>query len=442
MRLFGTSGIRGVVGADVTAELAARLGACLVRGNGWRVVIGRDSRTTGPMLEDALASGVISAGGIARRIGIAPTPTTALAAKNWGDCGVMVTASHNPPEYNGFKLFDGNGREAGREEEERIEREVGSPAKPDWRAMGREERVETAIREHVSLALSLVDTRLISEKAPKVLLDCGNGAGSLATPYALRMAGCRVVTVNSEPSGFFSRGLEPNLENLKETGAMVKACGADLGLAHDGDADRTVVMDEEGALLGLDVQLAIMTAEILRRKKGTVVSTIEAGLTVKEAAEGAGGALCVTKVGSVHVSREMARTGAVFGGEPCGEYIYHGGVPVPDGVLSALKFVELYCARGSLKVAASGIGPGFVRRAKFPAKDREASMKRIAPEILKAFPGRAFSEDGIRVDFDGGWVLVRASGTEPIIRLTAEADSAARLESVFDKAEAIVKALA
>ncbi|MDD5318056.1 MAG: phosphoglucosamine mutase [Candidatus ainarchaeum sp.] len=442
MSLFGTSGIRGVVGTAVTPQLAFRLGACVVNGKGARVVVGRDTRTSGRMLENALVSGILSAGGNALRAGVASTPATSLAAKTHGDCGVMITASHNPPEYNGFKLFGKGGGEAGKAEEERIEREICSAKAPkpvSWDAVGRDEKLFSAAREHVDLALSLVDVRLIRRKAPKVLVDCGNGAACAEMPFALREAGCKVFAVNAEQSGLFARGLEPSAENLAETSEMARALGADLSIAHDGDADRAVVLDEKGGLLGLDAQLALMVKEELARKKGAIVSTIEAGLLVRRAAEKSGGKLAATKVGSVHVAREMARLGAEFGGEPCGEYVFRGGAPVPDGIVAGLKFVECFCRHGSLREAAARLGKSHVRRAKYPAKDKAAAMKRIAPEIRRAFKGKIFAEDGIRVDFPGGWVLARASGTEPLVRITAEAESSEKLEAVFSKAEAAVK---
>ena len=455
MALFGTSGIRGVIGREITPELAFRLGACLVRRIGWRVVVARDARTSGLMLENALAAGVMSAGGNVVRIGIAPTPTTALASRNYGDCGVIITASHNPPEYNGFKLFNSEGKEAGREEEQRVEREIGvgqeergtgEGRRPSavsrvakWNEVGRDEKNRMALKEHVEKVLALVDVALIRKKSPKVVVDCGNGAASVIMPYALREAGCKVVGVNAEPSGVFARGVEPNAENLRETAAIVKAVGADLGIAHDGDADRAIVIDENGELLGLDAQLAMMCEEELGKKKGVVVSTIEASMGVKEAIEKGGGKFAITKVGSVHVAREMGRLGAVFGGEPCGEYIFAGGVPVPDGILAGLKFVEMWCRKGSLGKLKSKMKSYPMRRAKFPAKERGKAMQTIAPEVKKAFKGKFYEEDGVRVDFEGGWLLVRASGTEPIVRITAEAKDEKLLAKAFAKAEGIVK---
>lgn len=440
---FGTSGIRGRFGEEVTPELAMGLGRTVVERKGVRVVVGRDARSTGPLLENALVSGIIAAGGTALMAGIVPTPTLSFAVRNHGDCGVMITASHNPPEYNGFKLLGKDGGEVGKEHEGKMEEELGRTAKiPDWKGMGDAVRLEGAVREHMDLLLGLVDVGLIRKKSPKVVVDCGNGAASVIMPYALREAGCRVVAVNAEPSGFFARGLEPNEENLRETAAIVRAVSADLGIAHDGDADRAIAIGENGELLGLDAQLALVAGEELAKKKGKVVSTIEASLAVKEAVEKAGGELAVTRVGSLHVAGEMGKVGAVFGGEPCGEYIFRGGVLMPDGILAGLKFVELFCRKGSLAKLREGVETYPIKRAKFPSKDKEKAMRGIAPAIKKEFKGKFFEEDGIRVDFEGGWVLVRASGTEPIIRITAEAREEGLLKESYGKAEAVVKRFA
>jgi phosphoglucosamine mutase len=438
---FGTSGIRGRFGTEITASLAIQLGACLAEKG--RIVVGRDTRTSGELLENALVSGITAASGDVVRIGIAPTPTLALAAKKFSATGVMITASHNPPDYNGFKLFNSSGEEIGSEEERKIEEKLAKGVKIEvkWDAVGREIRDKSAIYEHIGLALSLVDVAAIRKKAPKVVVDCGNGAASVIMPYALRQAGCKVVAVNAEPSGFFARGLEPNEENLRQTSEMVKAVGADLGIAHDGDADRAIIIDENGKLLGLDAQLAMMCGEILHAKKGVVVSTIEASLCVKEAVEKAGGKLAITKVGSLWCAREMKKQKAVFAGEPCGEYIFSGGVPVPDGILSGLKFVELFCKKGKLGSLREKIKAYPMRRAKYAAREKDAAMKRIAPELKKAFKGKVSDEDGIRADFEGGWLLVRASGTEPVIRITAEAKSEEKLKEIFGKAEGIVRRL-
>jgi phosphoglucosamine mutase len=431
--MFGTSGIRGIFNKDVTAELALEVGMSLFTDEQKTLFIGRDTRPSGIVLENALAAGALSAGGDVVRLGIAPTPTISYASRS--SLGAMITASHNPPEYNGIKLFE-NGEEITREAEKKIERIVKERS---WvlREPGKDSSLSSAVKEHSSLILGAVDTSLIGKKKPKVLVDAGNGAGGVIMPYVLREAGCRVVTLNCEPSGFFSRPLEPNAQNLQQASEAVRAMGADLAIAHDGDADRAVILDEKGELLGLDTQLALMCSQILKEKKGPVITTVEASLAIREAIESGGGKAIVTSVGSLHVAQTLVRNRGIFGGEPCGEYIFPKNHLVPDGIMAGLKFAELFCSIGSLHLAAEKITKYPMKRAKYPCRDKGKAMSAIA-EKAKSLGGKANSEDGIRLDFEDSWVLMRASGTESIIRITCEHKDKKGLEALFSKAEKIV----
>ncbi|MCX6778415.1 MAG: phosphoglucosamine mutase [Candidatus Micrarchaeota archaeon] len=442
MGLFGTSGIRGKFGEFVTPELALKVGKAIVERQGEKVFVGRDTRLSGPVIEAALVAGVVSAGGEAVRLGVAPTPTVALAGRD--SKAVMITASHNPPDYNGMKIF-GKGGEVQREFERRVEFKVEKGiGAARWDELGSESFDDGAVRRHMDAALAHADVGLIRKKAPKVLIDCGNGAGCSITPYVLREAGCRVVGVNADKSGIFARGLEPNAENLSETCRLVKACGADIGIAHDGDADRAVAIDENGEMVGLDAQLALMCGYLLGKGgKGTgkgkdVASTVEASLAVRESVEKAGGRLHITRVGSLDVANAIREKGCFFGGEPCGEYIFPEEVMVPDGVLCALKLVEMTCALGKLSALRKKVKIYPMRRSKYECRDKEKAMRAIR-EKMKAFEGRMHTIDGIRVDFENGWVMVRPSGTEPAIRITCEHRNAKGLEKVFKQAEGIVK---
>jgi len=436
MALFGTSGIRGVFGKEVTTELALKVGRAVVQAIDERVVIARDSRKSGSSLENALAAGVLEAGGEVLRAGIAPTPALALASKRQACAGAMITASHNPPEYNGIKLFE-RGSELSAKGEERVEKGMArdggkrAPGSPDVRLDG-------VVEDHLELILSGVDAAKIASRAPKVVVDAANGAGSVATPYALRMAGCRVVSLNCDISGKFARGLEPNEDNLKRTGAFVRACGADFGVAHDGDADRCVILDEKGRLLGLDAQLALMVGEVLERSRGPIVTTVEASLAVREAVEERGGELVVTPVGSRRVAEAMRKCNALFGGEPCGEYIFRGELVVPDGVATALKFAEIFSEKGRPSALASTVRAYPLRRAKIPCRDKEKAMGAIRRHAGK-LGGKMNLADGVRIDLEDGWLLIRPSGTEPVIRITCEHRSDEGLDALYAKAEAIVK---
>jgi len=244
--------------------------------------------------------------------------------------------------------------------------------------------------------------------------------------------------VNSEPSGIFSRSLEPNSENLQDACSVVRSTGADIGVGYDGDGDRVLVIDERGEVLGLDEQLAMLSGYIAK-DGGTVVSTFEASLAVREAVEKKGGKLLITEVGSRNVADLIRANGAVFGGEPCGEYIFPEEVMSPDGMLASLKFVEFMCSEGRLSKLRKNVRKYPMKRMKFSCSDRKGSMERIKERIEKEFRGEVSERDGVRVDFSGGWVLVRASGTEPVVRLTCEHRNAGELEKVFRRAENIVR---
>jgi len=437
MSLFGTSGIRGIANKEVTPELAQTLGHVLAS-HGKLLLLARDTRTTGKMLADALTSGALASGADIIDLGIAPTPVLAYATRAYRTLGVMVTASHNPPEYNGLKLFS-HGREFQRAQEnevsDRIEKKEFSLA--PWNAVGKYQSSPHLFREYSQQIISHVNFPLIREKAPKVLLDPGNAAGSILSPHVLREAGCKVLSVNSEPSGFFNRGLEPNEENLRTTCALVRSSGASLGIAHDGDADRAVIIDEKGELLGLDAQLALMCEKMLEKQRGAIVTTVEASLSVRETIEKHKANLSITPVGSVYVAEEVAKRDAIFGGEPCGEYIFPPHLLVPDGLLTALKFVELFCEKGSLHKLKKKIHTYPMKRAKFPTEKKHEAMQHIIREL--AVPGTRSLADGIRIDGKDYWLLIRASGTEPVVRLTCEAKNAKRLNEIAVLAEKIIR---
>ncbi|MDD5096178.1 MAG: phosphoglucosamine mutase [Candidatus ainarchaeum sp.] len=427
--MFGTSGIRGIYGKDITPELALRLANAFAETD---VCIGRDTRGSGVPLAFAAMSGVLSSGHDGIGLGIAPTPLVAFASMKYGCGGLMVTASHNPAEYNGLK-FMRKGREISRAEEKRVlERHGGGMG---YGASPGERRREDVIPEYMELVKKNVDTELIAKKKPKVVVDC-NGAGAVVTPYLLRELGCKVVSLNCETRGF-NRPSEPNKENLSWLSSAVRSCGADFGIAHDGDADRCAIVDERGELLNADVQLALMVGEELARKKGKIISSVESSLIVKETVEGNGGRFVLTPVGSVHVSEEMEKSGAVFGGEPAGEYVFRGGVLVPDGVMAAAKYVELFCGKGKLSVLASRFKTNPMAREKFKTADRVRAMEKIAGTLK--LEGKRETGDGIRIDGEGYWVLVRASGTESIIRLTAEAKTKELLDKVCSKAREAIR---
>ncbi|VVB98071.1 Phosphoglucosamine mutase [uncultured archaeon] len=432
--LFGTSGIRDIYGAKITPALAMGIGNAFAE-KGESIAVASDLRQTSELLKAACVSGILAVGANAVDLGTVPTPTLALYTQEKKCKGLMITASHNPQEYNGFKLYR-NGHEIYRNEEEKVaEHYVEEFELCEWNEAGHVSQYANAVRDHIEMAKCNVDAARIRAAKLKVVVDT-NGVGTMVTPLLLQELGCEVVEINKVSLGF-ARLSEPNDANLSKLKAEVKARKAHLGIAHDGDADRAIIVDEKGELLGLDVQFAIAIGHELIRRKGSVVSTVEASLLIKEMVEKSGGKDIVVRVGSTNVSERMEKTpGAVFGGEPAGEYIYKNGVNSPDGILTAAKFVEI-AAEGRLSERKRAYMPYPMLREKFACADREKAMERIMKKL--SLGGKRNTIDGIREDFQDGFVLVRASGTEHAIRLTAEFRSQGRLDEMAERARKAIK---
>ncbi|MDD5337479.1 MAG: phosphoglucosamine mutase [Candidatus ainarchaeum sp.] len=432
--LFGTSGIRDHYGTKITPQLAMGIANAFASFNE-DVAVASDLRETSELLRHAAMSGIVSRGANAIDLGCVPTPTLALFTQTRKIRGIMITASHNPSEYNGLKLYK-NGREISKNEEEAVEKKYEKGMElAKWDEVGKVKKCGNAICEHIELVKKSVDSGAIKRAKIKVVLDC-NGVGSVITPRLLSELGCTVISMNSAGLGFY-RPSEPNAENLSELGKMVRGCNAQLGIGHDGDADRAIILDENGEMLGLDVQFAIAIEHELMHRKGIVVNTVEASLLVKETIEKNGGKSVQVAVGSTNVSEEMEGKGAVFGGEPAGEYIFKGGVNTPDGMMVAAKFLEIFAEQGSLAKLRKKYKTYPILREKFKCTDRKKAMEKIM-KIL-SLGGKRNTIDGLREDFHDGFVLVRPSGTEHIIRLTAEFLEGKRLEEMAGKAREAIK---
>ncbi|MEA1905313.1 MAG: phosphoglucosamine mutase, partial [Candidatus Hadarchaeota archaeon] len=282
----------------------------------------------------------------------------------------------------------------------------------------------------------------------KVVVDCGNGAGALVTPYLLRRLGCKVITLNSQLDGFFpGRKLEPTAENLQELCTVVKSLGVDLGLAHDGDADRAVAVDEKGRVAEPDELLALLSAHQVRKKGDTVVTTVDASGTVDECVGAKRGKVIRTKVGDVSVAAEIKKRGAIFGGEPSGSWIFPGVHLVPDGPLAAAKILELLDSTGkrlSELLDELPEHPTLRKKVPCPNEKKAGAIKKFKARLRREFKGISdvLTIDGIRFSFrDGSWALVRPSGTEPYIRVTAGGKKEKNVEKVAEKAVRVLKSL-
>ncbi len=428
-KLFGTSGIRGITNRELTAELALKVGLALAtKHEEGEFLIGRDTRVSGEFLEKALISGILSAGANVTKLGIVPTPVLAyLTMKHDFDCGVMITASHNPPQYNGIKIFDKEGVALSMEKAEEIEQIIENQdfKLARWNGIGKCQEASHLIDDYIELVIE----NLSFEKSWHVVIDPGCGATSILAPLIFRKLGCEVRAVNAQMDGFFpARSPLPDEESLKPLCRIVRELGANVGFAYDGDGDRMVIIDEKGNFAPLDQTLALYAAYTIEKAGGgTVVTHVEASMCIDKIVEEMGGKVVRTRVGDVNIAEAMKRYHAVFGGEPCGAWIHPKYHYCPDGILSSvlmLKMLEERKAELSRLLEKVPQYPILREKIECPHMLKEKVMQRIEREIDSVFPNfkEKLTVDGVRLSLSEGWVLVRPSGTEPLIRITAEAE--------------------
>jgi len=441
-KLFGTNGIRGVAGKEIGSSLAFRVGSAL--GTLFpkeRVLIGRDGRLSSPMLLEGLAAGLLAQGNDVEDRGLITTPALEFMVKNTSSsAGVMITASHNPPEYNGFKVVDSDGIEIPRSKEEQMElliyRDKWRASNPPGQRVIREGRIGSYFEKLESQVLARDGLGNL-----KIVVDTGNGVSVLTTPRLLRKLGARVIGVNDVIDGEFpGRNSEPRPENLGSLSKIVREEGADLGIAHDGDGDRAIFVDETGVVQPGDRTLALVEDELLRNHPGAkIVTPINTSMVVSEIAKKRKGKLILTKVGSIEVSRTIVRVGALLGGEENGGIFYAPHHPVRDGTMAAVLVVNAVIRNGrGLSRLLDRLPKFHMVKEKIPCN--EEAKDRAIHTLRTKLKGRISSTlDGIRVDIEGrGWVLVRASGTEPLLRLYAEAKTEGQLQEILDEFRPLV----
>jgi phosphomannomutase/phosphoglucomutase len=444
-RLFGTNGVRGIVNKDLTPDLVLELALAIgTFFNGGEVVTGCDGRTSSPALLNLVIAGLNATGCNVRNIGYVPTPALQFLAKTWKKSGaVMVTASHNPPEYNGVKVIDRDGIEIVREDEAMIERIVYEKSwrRTDWRDIGFALEIRDAIRDYLDAIKLHVDSEAISEVKPKVVIDPANGVGGLATPILLREIGCRVITINSDLNGTFpGRPPEPTPENLQYLCETVKVSGADFGVAHDGDADRAIFVDETGAVQWGDRTFALIAKDFLAKNPGeTIVTPVSSSRVIADIAESFGSRVEWTMIGSTTVSRVMQRIGAQIGGEENGGVFYGPHQPVRDGPMTAALIADILArSRKKLSALLTELPSYFILKDKVdcPEELKASTLHRIV-ELASA--KRIETIDGVKIWLnEKSWVLLRPSGTEPIFRIIVESDRESEARRLLDRYKALV----
>ncbi|WP_255192808.1 phosphoglucosamine mutase [Natronobeatus ordinarius] len=447
MEVFGSSGTRGVANEEVTPAFVLRVAKAA--GTVWgfdRVAVARDTRLTGRMLADAAASGLASVGVDVDRVGVVPTPGVQAYAEREGIPAIMITASHNPPKYNGVKLIGEDGVELAVADLERVESTLLEEvfATVPWSEIGRMREVDGVGRAYVEEVLAAVDRDRIADAELTVALDPGHGAGSLTSPEIFRELGCRVVTVNGQADGHFpGRDPEPIPDNLGDLGRLVSAAGADVGIAHDGDADRAIFFDESGAYVEGDATLAALAAATLEAGDVTV-SAVNVSQRLVDVANDVGADLELTPIGSTNIItriRDLEADGrrVPIAGEGNGGIFFPDYRLSRDGAYTAAKFLELIADRPVSEVVAPYGGYVNDRRnvAYESTAEREAMLEAVATFAREA-DAELNTRDGYRLDYGDAWVLARPSGTEPLVRVYAEAREEGRAR---DLAEGMYDAL-
>jgi phosphoglucosamine mutase len=436
--------VRGLANVNVTPTLVCKVGlAVAAHSKARKALVARDTRVSGPMLEDALVSGLLAGGVQVSLVGVVPTPMVAYLTKALGaDVGFMLTASHNPPAYNGIKIFRGDSLSFPDESQSAVEKIIADDGfvMPDWRCVGEVSRVDVS-----GVYVEMVRKAVSLGKHWRVVVDPGCGATFDVGPAVLKAVGCHVAALNAQADGFFpARSSEPTAESLRDLEGVVKGFGADVGVAFDGDGDRVAFVDEEGCFVDFDRSLAAFAAYALKRASGGIVVTnVEASMCVERMVEAVGGKVVRTRVGDVYVSEAIKRNKAVFGGEPCGAWVHSRFHFCPDGPLSAILLLKALEEEDKSLREFVGEVPEFVTLRENIACENSFKRKLVAcmeEAVKSAFPGyTGFSTvDGVRLTLEDGWLLVRASGTEPLIRLTVEGESLKAAKDIMGKGTALV----
>ena len=444
-KFFGTNGIRGVFLEDLTLEfihdMTLAIGTYFGKGP---VLVGFDGRDSSPIICKVVTSALNSIGIDCYVAGIVPTPCLEFAVKTLGySGGLMITASHNPPQYNGIKPAAKDGVEVSREDELIIEyiysqkSWLKNPKK--WGTT----RIETkAIETYLKGVISNVDSKLIESKHFKVVLDLGNGAQAVSAPELCKLLQCEIFLINQNIDGTFpGRGSEPTPQNLSELSKTVIENKANIGIAFDGDGDRSIFCDNNGDILTGDISALLLVQHILKKNPNSLIVTcLNSGSNIEILADKFNSKVIRTKVGSVEVSRKMVPTDALIGYEENGGFMYGKHNQVRDGCMTLALMLDLLAdSEKSLVEEIVNLLPSFTTKDKIACSTEKVS--KLISSLKEEFPN-SNTTDGIKITFDSkNWVMIRPSGTEPIVRIYVEAESRVKLDVLMSKYLAKVKSI-
>ena len=435
-KFFGTNGIRGVFSEDLTLEfvhdMTLAIGTYFEKGT---VLIGFDGRESSPVISKVVSSALNSIGIDCNVVGIVPTPCLQFAVKTLGySGGIMITASHNPPQYNGIKPTAKDGVEISRGDELVVEdiylQKSWIKNTENWGTTGKEER---AIETYLKGIVSQIDSKLIESKNFKVVLDLGNGVQAVSAPDFCKMMQCQTLLVNQNIDGKFpGRGSEPTPQNLSELSQTVTENNADFGIAFDGDGDRSIFCDNKGNILTGDKSALVLTQHILKKNLNSVIVTcLNSGSNIEVLADKFNSKVIRTKIGSVEVSRKMIHTDALIGFEENGGYMYGKHNQVRDGCMTLALMLDLLTTGKSLSDEIASLPPSFTTKDKVSCSPENVS--KLISSLKEEFPS-SDTTDGIKITINPkNWVMIRPSGTEPIVRVYAEAESQEKLDILMSE---------
>jgi phosphomannomutase len=443
--IISVSGLRGIVGESLTPDVASRfVGAFAALASGGAIVVTRDGRSTGPMLAEAVRAAIIASGRECLDGGVAATPTTGILVREHGAAGgVQISASHNPPPYNGLKLFSSAGRVISADEGNKVIDLYRSGAIPWARydKLGTVTLLHDTTIAHLKKVLATINVARIRARNFHVLLDANHGSGSVLGRRLLNELGCTMTVLGGTPDGLFSHPPEPTAENLEHVKAEVLKHNCDVGFCQDPDADRLALIDEEGVYIGEEYTPAICAEHVLRETIGPVVTNCSTSLMTEDIARRHEAAFSRSAVGEANVCDEMIAKHAVFGGEGNGGVIDPRVGYVRDSFAGMALVLDCLAAHDTTLSKFVATLPKYEivkTKITLPAEKLKAALAALPKHFHDA---RTDSLDGLRLDWPGKWLLVRASNTEPIVRAIAEAPTAAEAQRLCDEAAAVIAAV-